>query len=149
MYAPDPDETFDFQNMDVKLYLALKAVMTPCDTQAAAVLNEKQAQRAMYEFEQSFGPVPDWAVARNFGYELVPGAKLCTRDGRRTGNAHIINSYTADQVYYNCLTDAGNKFTLTTEELETAFTIGDWISDLACVLRDFDRNGEFDKENPL
>ena len=155
MYAPDPDEKFDFQNMDVKLYLALKAVMTPCDTQAAAVLNEKQAQRTMYEFEQSFGPVPDWAVARNFGYELVAGAQLCTRDGRKTGNAHIVSieqigiphlAPYSEITVYNCLTDAGSKFMFTEQELETAFTVGDWISDPARIIKDFDRNGEFQEQ---
>lgn len=169
MYTPDPDEKFDFENMEVKLYLALKAVAKEQDEFVAdhgpfSVNHENllNAKRAMYEFEQSFGPVPDWAVARNFGYELVPGAQLCTRDGRRTGNAHIINTEVkqvlslasrtnpyGELTVYNCLTDAGSKFTFTPEELETAFTIGDWISDPARVLRDFDRNGEFDKENPL
>lgn len=154
MYAPDPDEKFDFQNMDVKLYLALKAVMSPFSVPGASVNIEKQAERVMYEFEQSFGPVPDWAVSRNFGYELVPGAQLCTRDGRRIGNAHIvrIEKMRKDSVWidvYACLTDAGSHFIHTAEELETAFTIGDWISDPARVLRDLDRNGEFDKENPL
>lgn len=161
MYAPDPDEKFDFQNMDVKLYLALKAVLTPCKTQNAALDIEKQAKRAMYEFEQSFGPIPDWAVARNFGYELVEGAQLCTRDGRRIGNAHIIrvnlvpipehacrtNPY-GETYQFECLTDAGSKFTFSASEVEGAFTIGDWISDPERVLRDFDRNGEF-KEEPL
>lgn len=161
MYAPDPDEKFDFQNMDIKLYLALKAVMTPCDTQAVAVKNEKEARRAIYEFEQSFGPIPDWAVARNFGYELVAGAQLCTRDGRKTGNAHIVSIEQKDFPHlahnqnpygeitvYNCLTDAGSKFVFTEQELNTCFTIGDWISDPARIIKDFDRNGEF-KEQPL
>lgn len=150
MYAPAPDEKFDFQNMDVKLYLALKAVLTPCKTQNAALDIEKQAKRAMYEFEQSFGPIPDWAVARNFGYELVPGAQLCTRDGRRTGNAHIVFATVpptqADPVYYHCLTDAGSKFVFNAQELEACFTIGDWISDPARIIKDFDRNGEFQEQ---
>jgi hypothetical protein len=151
MYTPDPDEKFDFQNMDVKLYLALKQ----CVTCLGPVHERDVAERAMYEFEQSFGPVPDWAVARNFGYELVPGAQLLTKDGRRMGNAHFIRmgkGIAAGPVFvptFECLTDAGSKFTFTAEELETAFTIGDWISDPERVLRDFDRNGEFDKENPL
>ena len=150
MYTPDPEEKFDFQNMDVKLYLALKKL-------SANVAEDEdgyvEAQRAMYEFTQSFGPIPDWAVERNWDYSLVPGAQLCTKDGRRTGNAHIItkgvmhsgNGEYIDNVY-NCLTDAGSKFTFTEVELLEAFTIGDWISDPARVIHDFDRNGEFSNE---
>ena len=161
MYTPDPDEKFDFQNMDVKLYLALKgmtaAYVNATDDMSGSPAWDlvKTAERAMYEFTQSYGPIPDWAVGRNFAYELVPGAQLLTKDGRRMGNAHFIRmgkGIAAGPVFvptFECLTDAGSKFTFTAEELETAFTIGDWISVPARVLRDFDRNGEFDKENPL
>ena len=167
MYTPDPDEKFDFQNMDVKLYLALRALHTdaktfaesgdsgnPYDDECFSKMM-KNAERTMYEFQQSFGPIPDWAVARNFGYELVAGAQLCTRDGRKTGNAHIVSieqigiphlAPYSEITAYNCLTDAGYKFVFSAQELETCFTIGDWISDPERVIRDFDRNGEFRDE---
>lgn len=148
----DPAETFDFNNLDTRLYLALKScVATMGNVQEAA-----EAKIVMRDFVASHGPLPDWAVDRNFGYELVPGAQLCTRDGRRTGNAHIISieqksyAHLADRnnpfgeiEVYNCLTDAGSKFVFTEQELNTAFTIGDWISDPARIIKDFDRNGEF------
>lgn len=163
MYTPDPNEKFDYQNMDVKLYLALRALHAdaktfaesgdsgnPYDDECFSKMMQN-AERAMYEFEQSFGPIPDWAVSRNFGYELVPGAQLCTKDGRRMGNAHIIriDKQRVDGVWvdvYNCLTDAGSQFVFSEQELETAFTIGDWISDPFRIIRDFDRNGEFRDE---
>ncbi|MNL79685.1 hypothetical protein D3C87_2063440 [compost metagenome] len=47
---------------------------------------------------------------------------------------------------FECLTDAGSKFTFTEVELLEAFNIGDWISDPARIIRDFDRNGEFSNE---
>jgi hypothetical protein len=172
MSNSEPVEKFDFQNMDVKLYLALQAVLplaeaefgtledgncVPEATKAATLINA--ARLAMCEFEAHVGPIPDWAIARNWDYSLVPGAQLCTRDGRRTGNAHIIqrvvkevpatadrNNPYGEQTYYECLTDAGSKFTFTEQEIETAFTVGDWISDPARVLNDFDRNGEFRDE---
>lgn len=160
MYAPDPDEKFDFQNMDVKLYLALKDLRVAAMHMVSDDVMLK-AERALYEFQQSFGPIPDWAVDRNFGYELVAGAQLCTRDGRKTGNAHIVSIEKKDFPHlahnqnpygeitvYNCLTDAGSKFVFTEQELNTCFTIGDWISDPARIIKDFDRNGEF-KEQPL
>lgn len=156
MYAPDPDEKFDFQNMDVKLYLALKALVQLLES-GHKLDSDKSPQadagrRAMYEFTQSFGPIPDWAVGRNFAYELVPGAQLCTKDGRRTGNAHIVKTtalmygLVGESLVYECLTDAGSKFTFTEVELLEAFRIGDWISDPERVIRDFDRNGEFRDE---
>lgn len=158
MYAPDPDEKFDYQNMDVKLYLALRNLV-----QNSKWVNEventiycdplliKAAERAMYEFTNSFGPIPDWAVDRNWDYSLVPGAQLCTKDGRRTGNAHIIrvDKQRVEGEWvdsYNCLTDAGSQFHFTEVELLEAFNIGDWISDPARVIHDFDRNGEFSNE---
>lgn len=160
MYAPDPDEKFDFQNMDVKLYLALRNVLSEVSNNEhhnrnLGVVNStaySAAERAMHEFTQSFGPIPDWAVDHNFGYALVPGAQLCTRDGRRIGNAHIINTdiIAAGHValpVFSCLTDAGSKFTFNEVELLEAFTIGDWISDPDRVIKDFDRNGEFKLES--
>jgi hypothetical protein len=167
MSTSEPVEKFDFQNMDVKLYLALRSIMNGyvslCEDAGGRDIEStteyKNAMSALNEFELSFGPLPDWAIARNWDYSLVPGAQLCTRDGRRTGNAHIIqrvvkevpatadrNNPYGEQTYYECLTDAGSKFTFTEQEIETAFTIGDWISDPARVLNDFDRNGEFRDE---
>ena len=173
MSNPEPVEKFDFQNMDVKLYLALRAVLPYAEAEyesldvtahrdnddgcvveaekAATCINA--ARLAICEFEVHAGPLPDWAIARNWDYSLVPGAQLCTRDGRRTGNAHIISTENKDypgqagftQVFH-CLTDAGSKFVFTEQEIETAFTVGDWISDPARVLNDFDRNGEFRDE---
>ena len=159
MYTPDPDEKFDFQNMDVKLYLALKKLTQEyqaLDADVSGTLNweaVRVAELTMTEFEQSLGPIPDWAVSRNWAYALVEGAQLLTKDGRRTGNAHIItkgvmhsgNGEYIDNVY-NCLTDAGSKFTFTEVELLEAFSVGDWISDPARILKDFDRNGEFANE---
>ena len=72
MYTPDPDEKFDFQNMDVKLYLALKALVQLLESGHKLDSDKSpqadSARRAMYEFTQSFGPIPDWAVDRNWDY---------------------------------------------------------------------------------
>lgn len=162
MYAPDPqDKKFDFENIDTKLYLALRAMTADYKEGWLAgdwgsIDNATQtriyaAELAMEEFELSHGPIPDWATGRNWAYELVPGAQLCTKDGRRTGNAHIVKTVTGclgvHDVLYECLTDAGSKFIFTEAELLTAFSIGDWISDPARIIRDFDRNNEF-KDQP-
>lgn len=151
------EKKFDFENIDVKLYLALRSVVEELNgfkdnlgPFAVDVEKLKNAELAMEEFELSHGGLPDWAVGRNWDYSLVPGAQLCTKDGRRTGNAHIItkgvmhsgNGEYIDNVY-NCLTDVGSKFTFTEVELLEAFTIGDWISDPKRVLKDFDRHGHY------
>lgn len=160
MFAPDPqDHKFDFQNSDTKLYIALRNLTKDWVAIAEDAGNRNAsedpdyhaAMLAMEEFELSHGPIPDWAQARNWAYELVPGAQLCTRDGRRTGNAHIIKTdiVAAGPVavpVFACLTDAGSKFVFNETELLDAFTIGDWISDVSRVLKDFDRNGEFVEE---
>lgn len=145
----DAEKKFDFQNIDVKLYLALKAVMNPLSDAKQGQLAEEQAMLALEEFELSHGPLPDWVVGRNWDYSLVPGAQLCTKDGRRTGNAHIIKTEVVqygDQpevLIYHCITDAGNQLAFSEPEILEAFTIGDWISDPKRVLKDLDRHGYF------
>ena len=159
MSNPEPEEKFDFQNMDVKLYLALRSIMNGyvslCEDAGGRDIEStteyKNTMRVLYEFEQSFGPIPDWAVDRNWDYSLVPGAQLCTKDGRRCGNAHIVKVAKAKpegptRDLFACLTDAGSQFTMSEPEILEAFTIGDWISDPARVIKDFDRNGEFRDE---
>lgn len=169
MYTPDPEEKFDFQNLDVKLYLALKKLLPHAEEEVAS-LNEvnhrdndlsaqvaaaedavETAKRSMYEFELSNGPIPDWAVARNWAYELAPGAQLLTKDGRRAGNAHIIRitdgRRATDKTTYDCLTDAGSKFTFNEVEILHAYHVGDWLSAVSRILKDFDRNHEFMDES--
>lgn len=157
MYSPEPEEKFDYQNMDVKLYLALKVLAKDVEDAIACGaynhINDSSfhgANRAMYEFEQSFGPLPDWAIARNWDYSLVPGAQLLTKDGRQHGNGHIIKMYNqfigSDVNVFEILTDAGSKITFIEVELNNSFYIGDWISSVDRILNDFDRNGEFRDE---
>jgi hypothetical protein len=164
MYTPEPGEKFDFQNLDTKLYLALRNIMENYEglledagcKDAASEPSVVAAKRAMYEFQQSCGPIPEWAKDRNWGYEMLPGAQLCTKDGRRTGNAHIIKVKTlkspefvceenpyGEYPAYECLTDAGQSFVFNGAEILEAFTVGEWISDVERVVRDFDRHGLF------
>lgn len=163
---PEPIEKLDFNNLDVRLYLCLKAAVLELEdfakmggVRSVHMDQLKLARETLHTFEQSAGPIPDWAVGRNFGYELVAGAQLCTKDGRRIGNAHIVQAITmtihelADRQNpfgefpaYVCLTDAGCKFTMRENELLGYFNIGEWLSDPARVIRDFDHSGEFVEE---
>ena len=88
--------------------------------------------------------MPNWAVGANRNYEVVVGAQLCTKDGRRMGNAHVIATANASSGnYFIILTDAGNRVTMTEQEIRSAFYISPWISDVEEVVRKFgSRQGE-------
>lgn len=163
---PEPIEKLDFDNLDVRLYISLRDALRELEEFAKVhgtyAIDKPRFDIAKYTlrcFEQAAGPLPDWAVGRNFGYELVAGAQLCTKDDRRIGNAHIVEAITmtihelADRQNpfgefpaYVCLTDAGCKFTMRENELLGYFNIGEWLSDPARVIRDFDHSGEFVEE---
>lgn len=155
-------KNFDFENIDVKLYLALKALAADYRSGAESgdwgnvtqapdyiALMEK-ADLAIEEFELYNGPLPEWAIARNWGYELVPGAQLMTKDGRRTGNAHILRQRqypTAPgapvHYVYDCITDAGSYIQSFSEsEILEAYWIGDYISEPHTLIARFGNHGE-------
>lgn len=135
---------FDFQNIDVKLYLALKA----CAECLGNVHEHEQAVLALAEFELSHGPLPDWAIGRNWAYELVPGAQLMTKDGRITGNAHVLrlterSGISYRETLYDCITDAGSYMSSMSErEIEHQYWIGDFISDPKTLIARFGTHGE-------
>lgn len=83
---------------------------------------------------------PEWAVRSTNG-ELVLGASLPTRDGRRCGNAHIINSKfpigTDFKQEYVVLTDAGTEMILNEAEVIELFHPPQWVSNVEEVKRKF------------
>lgn len=137
--------------MTRRLYSALKALMEPayCEKGHSAQLAiEENAKEVLADFEMQDQHLPDWATARNWDHALVPGAQLCTKDGRRTGNAHIVKIenviYKAGDVsrpVFTCLTDAGSVFKFSHAEVVSQYYIGDWLSDPERVIKDFDRDG--------
>lgn len=161
-----PEEKLDFDNLDVRLYISLRDAVRELEEFAKVhgtyAIDKPRLDIAKYTlrcFEQSAGPLPDWAIARNFGYEIKEGTQLLTRDGRRMGNAYIVkhemaimpeladrNNPYGEVPVFHCLTDAGSKFTMMEKELLGQFHIGDWLCDPARIIRDFDRNGEFMEE---
>lgn len=77
----------------------------------------------------------------------VAGSQLFTKNGRRMGNAHIVEVRPLDSpgqagfVYeYVCISDAGNEFTLSHGSLFELFEIGDYISDVARIKKHFLRS---------
>lgn len=85
--------------------------------------------------------LPKWATAKNNG-SLVIGAQLCTKDGRRLGNAHIVDITERmwkkeSCLIYSVLTDAGTRLNLTSEEIASEFYPSEFISDVNEVLKKF------------
>lgn len=80
-------------------------------------------------------PLPDWAVAYNRAKKLTFGTQLCTKDGRKMGNATIFNvespNYEDESIkLYSCISDAGNRFKMNAQEIHERFWIGDYIINL-------------------
>lgn len=72
--------------------------------------------------------LPEWATGINKERELRCGTQLCTKDGRRTGNARIINvTNKYGYVIYVCETDKGNILNMTESEITYLFHIGEWF----------------------
>lgn len=84
-------------------------------------------------------PLPEWAVDFAHG-KLVLGAQLCTRDGRRMGNAHIVaipeREFVRNEVYL-ILTDAGNSVAMLESEIKDAFYPPKYVSNVGEVIKKF------------
>lgn len=139
----------------VRLYLALLAITKDWVSMAEEAGNREadsdadylEALAAIEEFKFEQGPMPDWAIRTNWRNEPVAGSQLFTKNGRRMGNAHIVEVRPLDSpgqagfVYeYVCISDAGNEFTLSHGSLFELFEIGDYISDVARIKKHFLRS---------
>jgi hypothetical protein len=85
-------------------------------------------------------PLPEWAIAELDGSCLPPGAQLPTKDGRRTGNAHVIEVIPGAlgvPTLFRVLTDAGTEMKLTVNEVDELFHRPRWQSDVGDVERKF------------
>lgn len=61
--------------------------------------------------------LPEWASAVSDGDYMIPLTQLCTRDGRRMGNAVVVSVTTVAQI----VTDMGTHLQLTEGELQELF----------------------------
>lgn len=70
---------------------------------------------------------PEWAIGTTQSWTVV-GAQLRTRDGRRTGNAVVVNFpvYQHDLELAEVVTDAGTQMFLTEREMEEFFYQPEW-----------------------
>ena len=80
------------------------------------------------EFEEYNNMLPEWATGKNKIKELIVGTQLCTKDGRRTGNARIISiEERYGHTVYVAKTDVGNLMNLVESEVHSMFYIGEWL----------------------
>lgn len=73
--------------------------------------------------EKAAYPLPSWADKRSDGNYMEPGAQLCTRDGRRHGNAFVYDVIPHPVLgkIATIITDCGNAVRMTIYELKQAF----------------------------
>jgi len=80
-----------------------------------------------------FEHVPEWAIGRADGNYTQVGTQLPTRDGRKIGNAVVLddNIKTAgfSAPLYLIETDAGTRIRFTEEELREYFHPPEWVMD--------------------
>lgn len=72
--------------------------------------------------------LPEWATAKANGWQV--GAQLCTKDGRRCGNAVIagcVISVIRRQPVWIVFTDAGSELMLSEKELHELFYFPEWL----------------------
>lgn len=74
-------------------------------------------------------PMPEWASGLNKKQELDLKTQLCTKDGRKTGNARIVmvTRQKGEKPTYTAITDRGNLMNLSEEEIHELFWIGPYI----------------------
>ena len=78
--------------------------------------------------------LPPWATGRASGSFAQVGAQLCTKDGRRIGNAVVVSvdQRLVDQsvkVVVEIITDIGTRLILTPSELAEFFHTPEWLMD--------------------
>ncbi len=87
--------------------------------------------------------LPEWAIRHAAVGKWEVGAQLCTKDGRNTGNAHIVDITPAIWKHgtdaYQIITDAGNRMVMTLQELETWYYPPRYISDASTLLARFEK----------
>jgi hypothetical protein len=75
-----------------------------------------------YDFYKLDYPIPEWADRLSDGNRMVVGTQLCTRDGRRVGNAVVVDDkrvlVLGEQTLplIKVVTDKGNSLNLTESE---------------------------------
>lgn len=87
-----------------------------------------------YELEYLKNVLPDWAKEYKPDNTLQAGRQLCTKDGRRVGNAFILNIEVSHGIpVWLVLTDAGNLMKMEDSEVNEFFHIGLYIANIKTI----------------
>jgi hypothetical protein len=84
------------------------------------------SHKSMNELAPEFWP--NWATG--MAGNICIGAQLCTRDGRRTGNAVVTRLMDSNSGTWQVLTDAGNTIFLNEKEIKESFYPPRWTMDI-------------------
>lgn len=82
--------------------------------------------------------LPEWVTAYKPDGVVEVGRQLCTKDGRRCGNAFVLREGNGIPALvfiptWEIITDAGNKLICTQDEINELFYIGEYISRLNSI----------------
>lgn len=90
--------------------------------------------------QEFLNQLPEWADRLSKRGELVIGTQLCTRDGRRMGNAWVVGfKQMPTYHYYEILTDAGTRLRMNNREIASQFFRPKYVGRLSEILAKFDR----------
>lgn len=125
-----------FNELSHRLYLLLRDCHNGRDYEPGSKL-ENDIETALGDYERIElvkEPLPYWAVGVNIGRFLCVGAQLFTRDGTRTGNAHVLGCSLITQRHkidylWEVMTESGNRIKLNSVEVNKMFTIGPYLCD--------------------
>lgn len=123
----------DYKNLASRMYAAVYALLQDDDLNNKhwhtldALCTEYREGEEAPKF-----PLPEWAESYNENRELKVRAQLCTKDGRRCGNARVLSLVTKEQCgmsndYWHVRTDVGTTLHLLSEEVNEMFYIGNFI----------------------
>lgn len=97
-------------------------------------------QKEMLEEDRQYlrEMLPDWAESYSPNGILCVGRQLCTKDGRRLGNAFITRELESIPTIvlvtvWEVVTDAGNVLKMTAQEIRELFYVGDYIARLHTI----------------
>lgn len=124
----------DYKDFAERMYNAIGELIKE-DALTNKVWGKLSAVHSDFEFAVAFKKevaLPEWAESYNEHREIKERAQLCTKDGRRCGNARVIRLVTKEQCgmsndYWFVRTDVGTTMHLLTEEVNEMFHIGDYI----------------------
>ena len=124
----------DYKDFAERMYNAIGELIKE-DELTNKVWEKLSAVHSDFEFAVAFKkevPLPEWAESYNEYREIKERAQLCTKDGRRCGNARVIRLVTKEQCgmsndYWFVRTDVGTTMHLLTEEVNEMFHIGNYI----------------------